>query len=82
MISPISQNLFHRGISQSGTLQSFWADPLPIGVAKERARKVAASLNCTDIENSEAIVNCLRNQSAESLASSIFEFVSKFRIEV
>ncbi|KAG5676471.1 hypothetical protein PVAND_006303 [Polypedilum vanderplanki] len=74
MISPLSQNLFHRGISQSGTLQSFWADPLQNGIAKERAEKVAKSLNCSDIENSEVIMNCLRNQSTESLTNSIFTF--------
>jgi carboxylesterase type B len=77
MISPMSQNLFHRGISQSGTLQSFWSDPLTAGVAKERARMLAEDVGCEDTQNSEAIVTCLRNQTVENLVNSLYgTFVS------
>lgn len=80
MISPMSQNLFHRGISQSGTLQNFWADPDFAGVSKERAMLVADHLNCTESEDAKLIVECLREQDVTDLARTLIEiFVSFFR---
>jgi carboxylesterase type B len=77
MISPMSQNLFHRGISQSGTLQNFWADPDLPGVARSRADLVAAYLNCSGVEDTKLMVECLREKNAEDLAETLTElFVS------
>ena len=77
MISPMSQNLFHRAISQSGTLQSFWADPDFSGVARKRAIQVAEHLNCTNVEDTKLIVECLREKDVEELANTLIDlFVS------
>lgn len=77
MISPMSQNLFHRAISQSGTLQNFWGDPLMPKLARERAAMLAKSLNCTNVADTREIVNCLRAVDAIVLQKvSIEIFVS------
>jgi len=77
MISPMSQNLFHRGISQSGTLQNFWADPDFSGVAKERALSVAEHLNCSNTEDTKLVADCLREKDVKDLAKTLIDlFVS------
>ncbi|KAL7043409.1 hypothetical protein ACKWTF_001490 [Chironomus riparius] len=78
MISQMSQNLFHRGISQSGTLQNFWADPDFSGVARERAIKVAEHLNCTNAIDTKLIVECLREKDVKDLANTLNELFSHF----
>lgn len=78
MISPLSQNLFHRAISQSGTLQNFWADPDFSGEAKQRASELAEYLNCSETEDSKLMLECFREATAEKLTFSQSEiFVIK-----
>jgi len=55
-LSPLSTNLFHRGISQSGTALSPWA------VVRDPSRwavEVAAGVNCPTVDNA-AMLACLR----------------------
>jgi carboxylesterase type B len=79
MISPMSQNLFYRGISQSGTLQNFWADPDSSGVARERALEIAEHLNCSNTEDTKLVANCLREKDVKDLAKTLIDlFVSLY----
>lgn len=58
MLSPMSKDLIHRGISQSGTALVSWAIA-PNGQGIRQARKLAKSFNCTT-RTSEEMVECLR----------------------
>lgn len=70
MISPLSQGLFHRAISHSGSLYECWSDPARPGAAKNQALRLANEVKCST-ENSETLVNCLRNISAHNLTLAI-----------
>ncbi|XP_026824937.1 venom carboxylesterase-6 isoform X2 [Ooceraea biroi] len=65
MINPVSQDFFHRAISQSGTVYCPWT-LAPPGSAKRKAEQVGRLLNC-DTESSEQLIECLRKKSATDL---------------
>lgn len=56
MLSPMAEGLFHRVISISGAISSRRSRSTGL----EAGRRLAASLNCTETENIEAMVTCLR----------------------
>ncbi|XP_077980090.1 neuroligin-1-like [Glandiceps talaboti] len=62
-LSPASERLFQRVISQSGTINY---DQI-IGDPATNARKLASDLGCQDINNHEKLVNCLRGIPADDI---------------
>ncbi|XP_060073931.1 neuroligin-3-like [Ylistrum balloti] len=77
-IFPENKGLFHRVIMQSGSLGSYGTitkDPVKI------ARSLGSYLQCSDIQNSESLVACLRRITASDLnqASDISHMYSIFR---
>jgi len=75
MMSPISKGLFHRAISQSGTLMNGWADTARPGLAKMRAIRLSNMMKCPITDTSfKEIIECLRKVPAEKLVNAISEF--------
>ncbi|XP_044018145.1 venom carboxylesterase-6-like [Aphidius gifuensis] len=76
MMSPLAKDLFHRGISQSGTALSSWAFNNE-KTAIENANKLGKYLNCP-ISNSENLIACLKNKNASDImdTDSIFKIFS------
>lgn len=70
MISPMSQGLFHRGISNSGGL----SEPARTGVALQRATTLAQLMNCPILDDTFDIVRCLREVSPEYMINSGVSF--------
>ncbi|KAJ8954409.1 hypothetical protein NQ318_011083 [Aromia moschata] len=70
MLSPESRNLFHQGISQSGTSLALWAKPYSSELQFSLAQTQAQFVGCPDISNTFAIVDCLRNVSADDLINT------------
>ncbi|XP_069696460.1 esterase FE4-like isoform X3 [Periplaneta americana] len=68
MLSPVSNGLFHRAISQSGTALAPWALSPP-GLMKQYSRMLAASLACP-IAPSIEMLACLRHRDAEDIIYS------------
>ncbi|PSN42556.1 Venom carboxylesterase-6 [Blattella germanica] len=73
MISPASQGLFHRGISQSGTALVIWASA-PNGSTIHHTRKLATLLDCP-VDNNNKLLSCLRSKDAKEIASKDKEFM-------
>ncbi|XP_012522381.1 venom carboxylesterase-6 isoform X2 [Monomorium pharaonis] len=65
MVSPLSEGLFHRGISQSGNFYNPWTLTSP-GAAKKNAITVGKHLKCNS-ENSKELIKCLQTKSAEEI---------------
>ncbi|XP_011149322.1 venom carboxylesterase-6-like [Harpegnathos saltator] len=65
MMSPLSQGLFHRAISQSGTSHCPWTLTKP-GFAKEKAKVLGERLNCPT-GSSKELIACLRTKSATDI---------------
>merc|ERR1712200_67310 len=56
-ISPMSQNLWHQSIAESGSALASWAfDSEP----EKHAKDIAASLGC-NMDTNESLISCLRN---------------------
>ncbi|KAK4880303.1 hypothetical protein RN001_008449 [Aquatica leii] len=73
MFSRFSKGLFHRAISQSGTVLSFWARPL--NNAQVRNAKMQASfVGCNPNATSKDIVECLRSIPVDVLLESSKKF--------
>ncbi|KAJ4442893.1 hypothetical protein ANN_04486, partial [Periplaneta americana] len=68
MLSGLSRNLFHQGISQSGTALSPWAHVRAV-TARERAFKLGELAGCKkkDLESTEELIKCIRKKPAELL---------------
>ncbi|XP_074067388.1 liver carboxylesterase 1-like isoform X2 [Macrotis lagotis] len=66
MLSPLSRNLFHRGISQSGVLfmQSLFSNNI-----KPTAEKIATLVGCRTT-TSAIMVHCLRQKSEEEILNA------------
>nr|XP_018911064.1 PREDICTED: esterase E4-like [Bemisia tabaci]XP_018911065.1 PREDICTED: esterase E4-like [Bemisia tabaci]XP_018911066.1 PREDICTED: esterase E4-like [Bemisia tabaci]XP_018911067.1 PREDICTED: esterase E4-like [Bemisia tabaci] len=62
-LSPLSDGLFHRGFSQSGTFLNPWAFSEN---NVEKSHGLAANLGCPT-HNSAELVECLRSRPAESI---------------
>ncbi|KAL7015755.1 hypothetical protein ACKWTF_016653 [Chironomus riparius] len=75
MNSPKSRKLFHRAISQSGSLMSIWAEPHRKGLAKERATKVAKLMGCPVDSSTKKMIECLRNVPAQKITAAIRDFM-------
>ncbi|PSN42536.1 hypothetical protein C0J52_03842 [Blattella germanica] len=73
MLSPASQGLFHRVISESGTALGLWAIA-PNGSSVHQAKKVASLLNCPT-HPSKALVNCLRRREAADIIKTDTAFM-------
>ncbi|KAB0800464.1 hypothetical protein PPYR_06204 [Photinus pyralis] len=69
--SPQSKGLFHRGISQSGTVLMPWATQES---GLEKARKLAKSLNCQISNSTRTLINCLKASSADDLIVKTRDF--------
>ncbi|KAF5277750.1 hypothetical protein FQR65_LT03730 [Abscondita terminalis] len=69
LLSPITKNLFHRAISQSGSTLSLWARPKNVLQALI-AQQQALFVNCDPSVGMQAMVTCLRNVDASVLANS------------
>lgn len=68
MVSPMSKNLFHRAIAMSASALNNWViteNPLLL------AQKQADILNCPT-ENSQVMVDCLRELPAKDIAKIIY----------
>ncbi|XP_066289222.1 uncharacterized protein [Branchiostoma lanceolatum] len=65
VISPLSEGLFHRAISQSGVCETVDIIPNPL----ERAVMLAEDLGC-DTEDTAVMVTCLRQKSSDDLVAS------------
>nr|CAB3264349.1 neuroligin-4, X-linked [Phallusia mammillata] len=68
MLSPLSKDLFHRGISQSGTAFSSWA------VVKEPlrwAKQVAEGLNCPTDTSTTEMMTCIRSAPIDDIVTSV-----------
>nr|CAH0100418.1 unnamed protein product [Daphnia galeata] len=63
LLSPHSQGLFHRAISQSGTALNHWAMKKNVG---SYAKQLAKYLNCPQ-SNSNELLACLRKKPADQL---------------
>lgn len=81
MISPISRGLFHRAISQSGTLMNQWSDPARKGLAKMRAIRLADIVGCPISGTTmKKMVECLRGVSAEKITMAMLKFQVSVKI--
>ncbi|CAH1977449.1 unnamed protein product [Acanthoscelides obtectus] len=69
MLSPLSRDLFHQGISESGTALALWAQPNPDNQALIAVAQ-ATIVGCPDPKNSTAVVECLRKVDGEILVES------------
>lgn len=65
MISPMSKEYFHRGISQSGNVFCPWTFSRP-GTAKNKAESVAKELDCPT-GSSKDLIDCLRTKNANDI---------------
>ncbi|KAF5281267.1 hypothetical protein FQA39_LY05153 [Lamprigera yunnana] len=67
--SPLTKGLFHRGIAQSGSALAVWARPKD-AVQLALTKKQATFMKCTDSDDTQYLVNCLRNVDAFTLVNS------------
>lgn len=68
MISPLTEGLFHRGLSQSGSSASIWAyNPSP----RKFALRLAEALDCgtEDNEDTSAMIDCLRTKDPRDIVT-------------
>ncbi|ETN67020.1 juvenile hormone esterase [Anopheles darlingi] len=76
MMSPLSQGLFHRVISQSGVNLNAWAQPAHPGVARARAIQLGEMFNCTQGFHGmfNEMLACLRDVAAEDITKAFYDF--------
>ncbi|XP_071447523.1 juvenile hormone esterase-like [Hetaerina americana] len=67
MLSPMSQGLFHRAITQSGSALSPWAWPRPN--SRDLAQQQGRLVGCNHLNTAE-LVACLRKVSAHNITES------------
>ncbi|XP_077288427.1 venom carboxylesterase-6-like [Arctopsyche grandis] len=71
MLSPLSKGLFHRGISQSGTVCCPWTlQTRPL----EKAQFIGNQLGCPT-KSSKKMIECLRNRPAASIVATVKLFM-------
>ncbi|XP_056638295.1 juvenile hormone esterase-like [Diorhabda sublineata] len=72
MVSPMSEGLFHKGVSMSGTVFGAW--PIPDHGQLELAKKQARFVGCPENTTSADIIKCLKTVSYQDLANSLVQF--------
>ncbi|XP_011297876.1 uncharacterized protein [Fopius arisanus] len=72
MLSPLAKGLFHRAISQSGTVRNPWAFNT-YKMAMKSTRRLARDLHCP-IGNTEKMLKCLRKIDAKKMAAVELEW--------
>lgn len=76
MFSSMSRGLFHRAISQSGTILDVWAVPARKGDAKMKAIRLADKMKCPIVGTSvKGMLDCLRKVPAENITLAIHDFL-------
>ena len=68
MLRYLFLGLFHRGISQSGTVLCSWALSRP-GLAKKKAQKLGQLLKCPTSDSKE-LLRCLKEKSHIEITST------------
>lgn len=66
--------LFSRAIAQSGINLAPWSLPAYAGVAKERAKQLADSLDCYKSNDWSGTMECLRNVPAKNITAALYDF--------
>ncbi|KAJ0183834.1 hypothetical protein K1T71_000257 [Dendrolimus kikuchii] len=74
MISPTSEGLFHKAISESGTALVPWAEAPP-GEALRNAFKLAKFMDCPQAP-SERMLDCLRSKDSYDIINTEYRFYS------
>ncbi|XP_063991352.1 uncharacterized protein LOC135169896 [Diachasmimorpha longicaudata] len=72
MMSPLSRDHFHRGISHSGTALCPWVLTRP-GIAKRQAKRLGELLNCPT-DSSAELLSCLKKKDHEEIIATDREF--------
>jgi len=67
MVSPQSQGLFHKAIYHSGNELTLWSLNYPESNPEDFIRQVARNNSCENSEDSQAVIDCLRQLSADDL---------------
>lgn len=70
-LSPLSKGLFHRGISQSGTVLNPW---VLVENSLEKAKKLSLHLNCS-ILTTQSMIACLKEKRAYDIVASVKIFM-------
>lgn len=73
MQSKLSQGLFHRGISESGTNLAVWGTVARKGQAQKRAARLATMMEC-ESENATDMIECLRKAPADKITRAFYDF--------
>lgn len=73
MISPLSQGLFHRAISHSGSYYQAAHDPERPGAARAKAIRLANEVNCATT-TIEIMTSCLRTVDSRNLTLAMAKF--------
>ena len=66
MLSPLARGLFHKAISNSGTIHNGWADPWRKGEAYSNTVKLATAVGCST-DDSTLMIACLKMIPANDL---------------
>lgn len=66
MLSPLARGLFHKAISNSGTIHNAWADPWRKSEAYANTVKLANTVGCSTVD-STSMIACLKNTTANVL---------------
>ncbi|XP_058055240.1 venom carboxylesterase-6-like [Anopheles bellator] len=66
-LSPLSWDLFHRGIGHSGSAFNPW---VMMERAPEKARSIASGVGCA-FNESQTMLECLRNRAAEDIVRQV-----------
>ena len=75
MQSKLSKGLFHRGISESGTLLAPWGAVAHKDIARRRAEELGEKMSCP-LENSnyKEMINCLRQVPAQNITEAFYDY--------
>lgn len=75
MQSELSEGLFHRGISQSGTNLAPWGAVAHTDVARSRAIKLGEMMSCPiEGSNYQTMIECLRQVPASNITEAFYDF--------
>ena len=69
-LSPKSRGLFHRGISQSGTMLNPW---VLVEKPLEKTQKLASTLGCST-KDTKQMIECLKRRPGRQIVAAVTEF--------